>query len=162
MKLVLLAPVLEETWSLLFKETFCELPWVYGMLCVSRKEDAAGTMFTNMGMLIHAFRYQGSSGLDERDLHLSCNCLKYLKPSLRCSGTSILKASIFPQGARWAGESRPVFFLKGSILFSCGPLVFPMGSCIVSRACCWISVCPQSLLWLENKTLWGANAPQYC
>lgn len=116
--MVLLGLVLEGTCSFLLKETFCELIWVYGMLWVSREEGTTSTMSANTGMLVCALWHKGTSGLELRDLHLFCNCLKYLKLRLRFSVTfSMLTASILPQGAGQAGASTPVFFLGDPAFF---------------------------------------------
>jgi len=142
MKLEILGLVLEGTCLFLCKETFCELTWVYCILWVSRKEDAAGTVLANTGALTHALQCQGTSGLKVRDLYLLCNCLKYLKLSLKFAVTSfMLTASVLPQGAGRAGASRPAFFLGDPVSSSRGPCVFPRRLCIFPRGCCWI--CPQ-------------------
>lgn len=92
-----------------------------------------------------------------------CNCLKYLKLSLRFSVTSsMLTASILAQGAGWAGASRPAFFLGDPIFFLEDPVFFSRGPCIFPRGCCWICLRPTAT-W-EQDPLRGRRviAQQHC
>lgn len=101
----------------LFKETFCELTWVDGMLWVSGKESTAGMLFAKVGTVVCALWYQGTSVLKLKDLHLLRNCLKYL--SLRFSAVSfMLTASVLqPSSRSEAGWSKQTSIFPRGLFF---------------------------------------------